>query len=103
MTPINRWNGKYFGLIKNGRFFKDNSQYLSWVENDGKVIKKDGTFFGEIEEENYILKQRSMATPARRAVLATPATPAPPARRSNRAPKMPRSGKIDALNEFKDT
>ncbi|EGR1346439.1 hypothetical protein EFU42_02400 [Vibrio cholerae] len=101
MTPIYRWNGQYFSFIKNDRLFNENSQYLGWVTDDGRVWrKKDGTFLGEVENENYILRRTSMATPATRAVRVTSATPATPARRVNRAGKASRVGRIDALDEF---
>ncbi|WP_158144290.1 4-fold beta flower protein [Vibrio metschnikovii] len=103
MTPIYRWNGQYFGFIKNDRLFNASSQYLGWVTEDGRVWRRNGTFLGEVENENYILKRTSMATPANRAVRATPATPVTPARRANRAGKALRAGRIDALDEFAST
>lgn len=88
MTPIYQWNGQYFGFIKNDRLFNASSQYLGWVTEDGKVWRRNGTFLGEVENENYILRRTSMATPARRA---------------NRAGKASRAGRIDALDEFAST
>lgn len=85
MTPIYRWNGEYFGFIKNGRLFNAASQYLGWVTEDGRVWRKNGTFLGEVESDYYILKRTSMATPAT------------PARNANRASK---AGRVDALDEF---
>ena len=96
MTPIYRWNGEYFGFISNGRLFDATSKYLVWVTDDGRVWRRNGTFLGEIENENYILRRTSMATPATRATRATPATPATPALRANRA----RAGRVDALDEY---
>lgn len=103
MTPIYRWNGQYFGFIKNDRLFSASSQYLGWVTEDGRAWRRNGTFLGEVENENYILRRTSMATPATRAVRATPAIPATPARRANRAGKALRAGRIDALDEFAST
>ncbi|EOV1982966.1 TPA: 4-fold beta flower protein [Vibrio parahaemolyticus] len=103
MTPIYRWNGQYFGFIKNDRLFNASSQYLGWVTEDGRVWRRNGTFLGEVENENYILRRTSMATPANRAVRATPATPVTPARRANREGKALRAGRIDALDEFAST
>jgi len=100
MTPIYRWNGEYFGFVKSGCLFNAASQYLGWVTEDERVWRKDGTFLGEIEDENYIMRRTYMATPATRATRATPATPATPARRANRAARASRAGRIDALNEF---
>jgi hypothetical protein len=100
MTAIYRWNGEYFGFLRDGRLFNAVSEYLGWVTEDGRVWRKNGTFLGEIEGENYILRRTSMATPARRAVRATPATPAIPARRAHRAGRARRVGRVDALDEF---
>lgn len=87
-TPIYRWNGEYFGFLRNGRLFNASSEYLGWVTEDGRVWKTDGKFLGEIEDENYILRRTSMATPAT------------PARKANRAGRASRAGRIDALDEF---
>ena len=100
MTPIYRWSGEYFGFIKKGRLFNAISEYLGWVTDDGRVWRADGTFLGEIENENYILRRTSMATPARKARRATPAIPSTPARRANRAGKARKAGRVDALDEF---
>lgn len=100
MTPIYRWNGEYFGFIRNDRLFNAASKYLGWVTDDGRVWTKNGTFLGEIESDNYILRRTSMATPATRATRATPATPATPARRASRAARASRAGRVDALDEL---
>lgn len=100
MTPIYRWNGEYFGFISNGRLFNAASEYLGWVTDDGRVWRVDGSFLGDIEDKNYILRRTSMATPAHRARRAIPAIPATPARRANRAARASRAGRVDALNEF---
>ncbi|OCH42338.1 4-fold beta flower protein [Aliivibrio fischeri] len=94
MTPIYRWNGQCFGFIKNDRLFSASSQYLGWVTEDGRVWRRNGAFLGEVENENYILRRTSMATPA---TLATPP------RRANRADKASRVGQFDALDEFAST
>ncbi|MEN6474130.1 MAG: 4-fold beta flower protein [Syntrophaceae bacterium] len=100
MIAIYRWNGEYFGFIRNGHLFNAVSQYLGWVTDDGRVWRKNGTFLGEIENDNYILRRTSMATPATRATRATPASPATPARRANRAARASKAGRVDALDEF---
>ncbi|WP_442909030.1 4-fold beta flower protein [Halopseudomonas sp.] len=100
MKPIYRWNGQYFGFITNGRLFNASSQYVAWITEDGRVWRKNGTFLGEIESENYVLRRVSMASPAARATRAAPATPATPSRRANRAARASRAGRVDALEEF---
>ncbi len=100
MTPIYRWNGEYFGFISNSRLFDATSRYLGWVTDDDRVWRRNGIFLGEIENDNYILRRTSMATPATRATRATPSTPAIPARRANRAARASRAGRNDALDEY---
>lgn len=100
MTAIYRWNGEYFGFIRNDNLFNSSSEYLGWITEDGRVWRKDGSFLGEIEDENYILRRTSMATPAIRAPKATPATPATRPRRPNRAGRVSRAGCVDTLDEF---
>ena len=100
MTAIYRWSGQYFGFIKSDRFFDASCRYLGWVTEDSRVWRADGSFLGEIVDENYILRRTSMARPANRAVRATPATPARPATRATRAARAARAGRVDALDEF---
>ena len=102
MDRIYRWNGRYFGFIRNDRLFAADSTYLGWLDDDGRVWEANGNFLGEIVDDNYILRRTSMATPARRARRATPATPAAPARAANRAGRASRAGWVDALDKFPD-
>ena len=102
MDRIYRWNGRYFGFIRNDRFFAADSTYIGWMDDDGRVWESDGNFLGEIVNDDYILRRTSMATPARRAVKARPAKPATPSRPANRAGKVGRAGSVDALDKFPD-
>lgn len=98
--PIYRWRGQYFGFISNERLFDASSHYLGWIESDGRVWRKNGTFMGEIVDQNYILRRTTMATPAIRAIRAIPATPAVRAIRATRAARAIRASYVDALDEF---
>ena len=100
MTPLCTWSGQYCAFIRNGKIFDRHSDYLGWVTADGKAWRRDGSLWGEIVDENYILRRTSMAIPARRAVRATPARPATPATRANRAGRALRAGRVDALEEI---
>ena len=100
MTAIYRWNGEYFGFIRNDKLFNASSEYLRCITEDGRVWREDGSFLGEIEDENYILRRTSMVTPVTRVPKVTPPTPATPARRVNRAGRVSRVGSVDALDEF---
>ncbi len=98
--PLYRWSGEYFGFFRSGCFFRADSEYLGWVSDDGRVWQADGTFLGELVDQNYVLRRRSMAEPARRARRARPARPARPARKANRAGRARRSSWDDALDAF---
>ena len=100
MTPLYTWAGQYCAFIRNGRIFDRHSDYLGWVTEDGKAWRRDGSFWGELVDENYILRRTSMAIPARRAVRAIPARPATPATRANRAGRASRAVRVDALEEI---
>lgn len=102
MTPIYRRSGDYFGFIKNSRLFNANSDYLGLITEDGRVWRADGSFLGELVDSNYIMRRRSMATPARKARRAIPARPARPARKAKRAGKPSKAGWGDALDEFEN-
>lgn len=100
MTPLYTWTGRYCAFISNGWIFDRQSHYLGWLTEDGKAWGRDGSFLGELVDENYILSRTTMATPARRAVRAIPAPPATPAARVNRAGRASRAGRVDVLEEL---
>ncbi|WP_432280472.1 4-fold beta flower protein [Tropicimonas omnivorans] len=100
MTPLYTWAGRYCAFIRNGWIFDRHSHYLGWLTEDGKAWERDGSFLGELVDENYILRRTAMAIPARRAVRPSPARPATPAARVNRAGRVSRAGRIDALEEL---
>lgn len=70
------------------------------MDETGKAWRSDGHFWGELVDENYILRPTTMATPAARAIRSAPATPATPATRAMRAARAARSGYIDVLAEL---
>jgi len=95
--PLYKWSGQYVGFIHNDRLFDASSGYIGWVEEDGRCWAANGSFLGELVDENYVLRRTAMATPASKAAKARPASPATPARRANRAGRATRAGWIDAL------
>ncbi|MEY0131171.1 4-fold beta flower protein [Providencia rettgeri] len=101
MTPVYRCNGKYFGFIINsGYFFDAESQYIGWVDDNALVWRKDGSFLGEIIDENYIMRRLSSTSYANRTRRPTPTTPSRCTRFTNRAKRCNQAGRIDALDEF---
>ncbi|MDQ5935675.1 MAG: hypothetical protein QG574_2990 [Cyanobacteriota bacterium erpe_2018_sw_21hr_WHONDRS-SW48-000092_B_bin.40] len=100
MIPLYTWRGSYCGFIQNNCIFDLRCRYLGWLENDGRAWHSDGHFWGELVDENYILRRTSMATPARRAIRATPATPATPAVPATRATRAIRAGYTDAFTDI---
>lgn len=99
-TPLYKWNGQYVGFVYNDRLFDAASGYIGWLDDDGRCWNADGSFLGELVEQNYVLRRSSMATPASKAVKARPATPATPARKANRPGRATRAGWVDVLAEL---
>jgi len=97
MTRIFRWNGDYFGFIHNGTLFDSGSRYLGCID-DGRVWKADGTYFGQLIEDNYILMNTMMLQPMPRMPRMPPMPPMPPMPSMNRMGRMPRLGWFDALD-----
>lgn len=100
MIPLYTWSGHYCGFIQNNYIFDLRCKYLGWLDDDGRAWHANGHFWGELVEENYILRRMSMATPAIRAIRATPATPATPAARATRAARAARTGYTDVLTDI---
>ena len=99
-TPIFRWSGEYSGFIHNGYFFDTNSNYLGWVEDDGTVWNKDGTYLGELIEENYILRNTMKMEPRPKIPKISPISPISPIPKIDKIGKSGRIGWEDALNKF---
>jgi len=97
---IFRRSGEHFGFVKKDKLFKRDSTYLGWITKEGRVWREDGTFLGELVDTHYVMRRRSMATPASKAPKARPATPARPATRANKAARAGKAGWVDALEEF---
>ena len=98
--PLFKWSGEYAGFIYGGRLFDASSDYIGWIEDDGRCWDSGGAFLGELVEGSYVLRRSAMATPASRAARAHPATPAMPARRADRAGRATRAGWDDALEDL---
>ena len=100
-TPIYRWSGEYFGFIYNGKFFDADSNYLCWIDDENRVWRADGTFLGEIVDDNYILRQTTKVEPVPRVPKLPPVPPVPPVPRVGRVGRVPKVGWKDALDEYK--
>jgi hypothetical protein len=98
MIPIHRWSGEYVGFVSNGRLFDAHSNYLGWVEDDGRAWKADGRFLGEIVEGNYLLRRASMIEPIPRIPRIPPIPPISPIPRINRIGRIDRMGWDDAVD-----
>ena len=98
--PIYRWSGEYFGFLYNGRLFDSESNYLGWVEEDGSVWNQDGTYLGEVENGNYILRNSMKIEPIPKVPKIPPIPPIPPISKINRVGKMGKIGCIDSLDRF---
>ena len=100
MTSIYRWNGVYFGYLNKSSLFNAKSTYLGWVEADGGVWRKNGTYLGNITNVNYILRKTSLVTPPHVSSRETPVPHTLQLRRAYRACNAPMPGYVDALVEF---
>lgn len=87
-TPIYKWSGNYWGFVYNGRLFDKNANYSGWINDQGRAWSKDGSYLGEIVQENYILRNASRVELVNRAAKVAPVSPIPP------IPKINRIGKI---------
>ncbi len=100
-TPIFRWSGEYFGFIYRGNLFDAEGNYLGWIEDDGSVWNRDGTYLGELIEGNYILRNTMRMEPLPKIPKIPPIAPIPPVPKSDRIAKMAKLGWDDALDRFR--
>ncbi len=100
MTHIFRWSGEYFGFISNGNLFSSSSEYLGWIKKAGSVWKNDGSYLGELVEDNYILRNTSRMKPMASMPKMTPMSLMAPMPPMDRMGRMGRMGWVDALDEL---
>jgi len=98
--PIFRWSGEYFGFLYNGRFFDADANYLGWIEDDGSIWNEDGSYLGELNEENYILRNSMKIEPISKIPKIPPIPPIPPIPKIDKIGKIGRIGWDDALDRF---
>ena len=95
--PIYRWDGAYFGFFANTRVFDATGNYLGWVDDRDRVWHADGTYCGEVVDDNYILRPTNRADPPPRLPRVPPVPPLPRLPSVPRLPRLPRLGWQDAL------
>ncbi|HEX8266766.1 MAG TPA: hypothetical protein VF596_15300 [Pyrinomonadaceae bacterium] len=95
--PIFKWSGEYIGFIHNGNLFDPNSKYLGWVEKDGSVWTSNGRYFGDLVEENYILRNSMKVEPIPKIPKIPPISPISPI---SSIPRLPRIAKIGWYDPF---
>ena len=96
-VPIYKWSGQYWGFIYNDKLFDRNSSYKGWVDKDKRVWDSNGHYFGDIVDENYILRRQSMVEPVPRVPKVPPVSPVPLLPRVDRVGRVPRVRMIDPL------
>ena len=101
-TPIFRWSGEYFGFIYKGNFFDAEGEYLGWVEDDGSVWNRDGTYLGELVEGCYILRNTIKMEPTPKMPKIPPIPPIPPIPKPDRIGRIGKIGWEDALDGFQE-
>lgn len=99
VIPIFRWSGLYIGFLSSAGFFDVNGLYLGWKDDQGKVWNRDGTYFGELVEEHYILRRSGFTVPVPRPPRVPPVNPELPTAPANRIPRSPMPGWMDALEQ----
>lgn len=102
MTPVFKWSGEYFGFIHNENLFHADGACLGWIES-GQVWASDGTYLGQVMEENYILRRTNMIAPLPKIPRSLPIRSIRPVQEISRSGRMPTAGWIDALEGFKRT
>jgi len=100
MTPIFRWDGRYWGFTANGNLFNRHGEYRGWIESDGSVWRDDGTYLGEMVDGHYILRSTLALEPAPRLPHVPPACPIPPVPSVSRVGRVPEVGYQDALAQI---
>lgn len=101
-TPVFRWSGEYVGFINNGHIFDSQSAYLGWVEDDGKVWRKDGHYVGQLVDDNYILKNTTVIDPIPRIPRIPPIPPIPPIPAINRIGKISKISWTDVFDHLSE-
>lgn len=97
--PIFQWNGEYWGFIYNNKLFNDSSDYFGWIDGNNQVWKHDGSYLGELVEDNYILRRSNKVEPIPKI---PPIPPIPPIPKINKIPKIPKIGWIDPLEDLEE-
>lgn len=98
LSHIFRWNGKHFGFIYAGKLFDAKSNYVGWVEKDGKVWSSNGNLLGELVDGEYILRNQLTIPPIPRIPRIPPIPPVPPIPPIDRIGRIGKIGWVDGLN-----
>lgn len=100
-NPVFKWSGEYAGFIYNGYLFDRDSNYLGWIEKDGRVWKADGQFLGELVDNNYILRSEMQIEPVSRIPRVEPVSPISPVSPIDRVGRIDRVGYADSIDWLK--
>ncbi len=97
---IYRWSGEYFGFLNGNKFYDSNGKYLGWADDESRIWSSDGWFFGQIVNNNYVLRRVRMKEPKPRIPIAPSLPPVPPIPNIDQVPRAPKPGWRDALDEY---
>jgi len=100
LIPIYRWNGKYYGFIREGFLFDASGNYVGWLDAGNEIYRSDGTFLGELFDDNYVLGRVAGLRRIRKIPRIPPIRSIPPIPRIDRIGRLPVVGWCDALDEF---
>ena len=98
---IFRLSGAYVGVLtSDGWFFDAEGRYIGWHDKNSQVWHRDGTYLGEIIDENFILRRQGWLQSVRKTPKVPPIAPELPAAPPNRLPIAARPGWVDALDNI---
>jgi len=98
-TPIYRWSGEFFGHIYLKQLIDSNGDYIGRLKGND-VWRADGTYLGEIVDQNYILRRiNDVREPELPSVQSDAFLPPQPY--ADRPSRTELNGWVDALDEYK--
>jgi hypothetical protein len=92
MRQFFRWNGSYLGFSADDGLFDPNGAYLGWFEGDGSVWRADGSYAGEIVDNDYIMRCSVKMPLGPRVPRVPPVPPVPLVPPVPRVPRVPMVG-----------
>ena len=100
MTPLYTWDGRHVGFRVDDHLYAADGTPFGWVDEKGEVWHADGRYLGELVEEAYVLRERSVTRHTRRRMH--PTRPLRAMAVANRHPRAAHPNQIDGLAWLSD-